>query len=126
MTTMRRLGVVLACILLAVTFGAGLRAKRDARTAPPPMVTLPPDDPLPEPQAITRECVSFARLVLAKQYHGAEGQSNRLTGVKPLTPGLWQVRGELKSRDGGRVTVYPYECLYSADAISANVHPRVP
>lgn len=35
MTTMQRTGLMLACILLAVTFGAGLRAKRDARTAPP-------------------------------------------------------------------------------------------
>ncbi|MHA0040322.1 hypothetical protein [Deinococcus sp. PEB2-63] len=91
----QRTGLVLVCVLLAVLIGVGLRAKRDARTAPPPAVTLPPDDPLPEPQAITRECVSVARLVLAKQYHGADGQSNRLTGVKALTPGLWQVRGEL-------------------------------
>lgn len=108
--------------LLAVTLGAGLRAARDARTEPPPAVTAP----LPEPKMITQQCVSFARRVLAKQYHGADGQSNRLTGVKALTPELWQVRGELTSRDGGRVTVYPYECLYSADAISANIHPRVP
>jgi len=126
MTTMQRTGLVLACVLLAVLIGVGLRAAREARTALPPAVTLPPDDPLPEPQAITRECVSVARLVLAKQYHGADGQSNRLTGVEALTPGLWQVRGELTSHDGGRVTVYPYECLYSADAISANVHPRGP
>lgn len=120
--TMQRTGPMLACVLLAVLIGAGLRAKRDARTASPPAVTAP----LPEPQVITQRCVSFARLVLAKQYHGADGQSNRLTGVTALTPELWQVRGELTSHDGGRVTVYPYECLYSADAISANVHPRSP
>ncbi|ALW89315.1 hypothetical protein [Deinococcus actinosclerus] len=72
MTTMQRLGVVLACVLLAVTLGAGLRAKRGARTAPPPAVTAP----LPEPKVITQRCVSSARLVLAKQYHGAEKQSS--------------------------------------------------
>ncbi|WP_162621347.1 hypothetical protein [Deinococcus arenae] len=88
MTTMRRLGVVLAGVLLAVTTGVGLRAARDGRTARPPAVTLPLDDPLPSPQVITQRCVSFTRLVLAKQYHGAEGPSNHLTSVKALTPKL--------------------------------------
>jgi len=35
MTTMQRLGVVLAGVLLAVTTGVGLRAAREVRTARP-------------------------------------------------------------------------------------------
>ena len=125
MTTMQRAGLMLACGLLAVTLGAGLRAARDARTAPPPVVTLPPDDPLPEPQAITRECVAHARLNLAKLY-GAEGPSNRFVSVTPVTAQTWQVRGELTGLKSGRVTRYPYECLNGPGGPGVNIHPRMP
>ncbi|GGK93764.1 hypothetical protein [Deinococcus radiotolerans] len=125
MTTMQRTGPVLACVLLAVMLGVSLRAAHDGRTAQSPVVTFRQDDPLPEPQAITRECVAHARLNLAKLY-GAEGPANRLLSVTPVTAQIWKVRGELTSLKTGRVTRYPYECLNGPGGLGVKIHPRLP
>lgn len=66
-------------------------------------MTLPPDDPLTEPQEITRECVAHARWNLAKVY-GAEGSSNRFVSV----------------------TRSPYECLNGPGGPGVNIRPRAP
>lgn len=123
MTTMQRTGLVLACVLLAVTIGVGLRMARDGRMALPPAVTLPPDAPLPEPKAVTRECVAHARWNLAKLY-GAEGPFHRFVSVTPVTAQIWKVRGELTGLKNGRVTLYLYECLNGPGGPGVNIHRR--